>query len=106
MSEKEEPIRLFILQTLADGRSRAPQELAHAFGDTRAKPSDPPDAWRKYLVAVRQQALSMARAGLVEFVRKGVKVDPDDVKGVVRLRLPKPGAEADDEDDDDIDDTP
>ena len=88
---KEDPIRLFILSTLRDGRSRAPQELAHAFGDTRAKPNDPPNAWRKYMVAVRQLSLSMARTGEVEFTRKGVKVDPETVKGVVRLRLPQAG---------------
>ena len=92
MTEKEDPIRLFILSALADGRSQDPQQLARAFGVSRAKPSDPPDAWRRYLVAVRQQALSMARAGLVEFTRKGMVVDPDDVKGVVRVRLPVPGA--------------
>lgn len=96
MSENEDPIRLFVLSALSDGKSKAPQELARAFGDSRAKPSDPPDAWRKYLVAVRQQTLNMARAGLVEFTRKGVRIEPDDVRGVVRVRLAQAGDPAED----------
>ena len=86
MSDSEDPVRLFLLQALTDGKSRAPQELARAYYDTRAKPSDPPDAWRRYLTPVRQQALSLARAGQVEFLRKGKPVPPDEVKGVVRIR--------------------
>ncbi|MDR3441242.1 DUF3253 domain-containing protein [Telmatospirillum sp.] len=86
MSDQEDPIRLFLRTALADGKSKAPQELARAFHQERAKPSDPPDAWRRYMTAVRQQALSLARAGELEFVRKGKVVEPDDVKGVVRLQ--------------------
>ncbi len=87
MSETEDPIRLFMLAALADGKSKAPQELARAFQATRAKPNDPPDAWRRYLLPIRQQALSLARAGQVEYLRKGKPVDVEDVRGVVRLRL-------------------
>ena len=87
MTENEDPIRLFLLSALADGKSKAPQELAQAFYATRAKPSDPPNSWRRFLVAVRQQALSLARSGEIEFTRKGVAVNPEKAKGVVRLRL-------------------
>jgi hypothetical protein len=86
MIDTDDPIRLFLLSALADGKSQAPHELARAFHATRAKPSDPPDAWRRYLTAIRQQALSLARVDLVEFLRKGKPVAPDEVKGVVRIR--------------------
>jgi len=86
-----DPIRSFILDQLRDVDSRAPQEIARAYGLARQKPSDPPEAWRRYLVSVRQQALSLARNGAVVFLRKGKPVDPRTIKGVVRLRLPRPG---------------
>ncbi|PKU22209.1 DUF3253 domain-containing protein [Telmatospirillum siberiense] len=86
MSDTEDPIRLFLLTALTDETSKGLQELARTFHATRAKPSDPPDAWRRYLTAVRQQALSLARSGELEFLRKGKPVAPDDVKGVVRIR--------------------
>ncbi|MTJ83077.1 MAG: DUF3253 domain-containing protein [Telmatospirillum sp.] len=87
MTDTEDPIRLFLLTALADGTSKAPQELARAFYAQRAKAGDPPDAWRRYLTAMRQQAMSLARSGDLEFLRKGKPVAPDDVKGVVRIRL-------------------
>ena len=90
--ETQDPIRLFLLAALADGKSKAPQELARAFQATRAKASDPPEAWRRYLLPVNQQALSLARAGQIEFLRKGKPIEPDDVKGVVRIRLSGAGS--------------
>jgi hypothetical protein len=93
MSDLEDPIRLFLLNALSDGKSKAPQELARAFHASRAKPSDPPDAWRRYLTAIRQQALSLARLDQLEFLRKGKPVAPDEIKGVVRIRR-KDGAPA------------
>ncbi len=86
-ADGEDPVRLFLLSALTDGKAKAPQELARAFYATRAKAGDPPEAWRRYLTAVRQQALSLARAGQVEFVRKGKPVDLDEIKGVVRVRI-------------------
>jgi hypothetical protein len=86
MSDKEDPIRQFLRTELKDGSSYAPQQLAQAFQAGRAKPSDPPDAWRRYLQAIKQQALSLAKQGEVEFLRKGKPVAPDAVKGVVRIR--------------------
>lgn len=86
MSDTEDPIRLFLQSALADGTSKAPQELARAFQAARAKPSDPPDAWRRYMTAIRQQALSLARLGELEFLRKGKPIAPDEIKGVVRIR--------------------
>lgn len=108
--KKEDPIRLFILSSLRDGQAMAPHELARAFHATRAKPSDGPNAWRRYMNAVKQQTVSMARSEKLVFVRKGEPIHPDDVKGVYRVRLPLPGEEMpqpkprDEDDDFDFDD--
>ena len=72
------------------GKSICPSEVARAFAQSRVRPGDPPDAWRRYLPAVRQQALFLARRGRIVILRKGRPVDPQaPVKGVIRLALPK-----------------
>jgi hypothetical protein len=86
MADEEDPIRSFLRGALADGESYAPQQLAQNFYATRAKAGDPPDAWRRYLQAFKQQITSLAKAGEVEYLRKGKPVPLDEVKGVVRVR--------------------
>ncbi len=86
MADEEDPIRLFLRSALSDGESHAPQQLAQAFQASRGKPHDPPDAWRRYLQAIKQQSMSLAKLGEVEFLRKGKPVPLDEVKGVVRVR--------------------
>ena len=77
---------LDLIETLAPGRSISPVEAARAFALAHARPGDPPDAWRRYLPAVRQQALNLARRGRRTILRKGKPVDPHaPFKGVVRL---------------------
>ena len=66
-----------------------PEEVARAFADGRAKPSDPPDLWRRYLQAVREQAMHLVREGRIVILRKGKPADPSHrIKGVIRLALP------------------
>jgi hypothetical protein len=83
---------LAVLGELAPGGSASPSaspmDIARAYAATRAKPSDPPDVWRRYMNAVKQQMVHLARAGQIEITRKGRPVDPNNFKGVVRLRLP------------------
>ncbi len=68
------------------GKSVTPEAVARAIAAERAKPSDPPDAWRRYLNPVKQQALNLARRGRIAILRKGKPVDPRvPVKGVIRL---------------------
>ncbi len=85
----EDPVAraiLGLIETLAPGRSISPVEAARAFALERARPGDPPDAWRRYLPAVRQQALHLARRGRLAILRKSKPVDPHaPFKGVVRL---------------------
>jgi hypothetical protein len=79
---------LGVLAAAKPGGSVAPEAVARVIGSERARPSDGPNAWRRYLPAVKQQALHLARQGRVEIVRKGKVVDLADFKGVVRYRLP------------------
>jgi hypothetical protein len=90
MADDKDPIRQFLRSALADGESHSAQELAQAFQAGRAKASDPPDAWRRYLQAFKQQAMSLAKQGEVEFLRKGKPIPCEEVKGIVRIRATPP----------------
>lgn len=107
MNEKTlDPIAAAILEALAQtDKTLSPQDIAKVIAGARAKPvvagrakpvvagranpKDPPDVWKKYLAAVKQQAVHLARSGRLEILRKGKPADPDNFKGVVRLRLKK-----------------
>ena len=78
---------LAVLSDLPPGGSASPMDIARIFAAGRVKPTDPPDAWRRYMNAVKQQMVFLARAGRIEIIRKGKPVDPNNFKGVVRLRL-------------------
>jgi hypothetical protein len=79
---------LGILAGLEEGTSISLMDAAKAVAETRRKPNDGPELWRRYMNAVRQQATHLARQGRIEIVRKGEPVEPKNFKGVVRLRLP------------------
>jgi hypothetical protein len=68
-----------IRQTTARGTqaSICPSEVARALAVE----------WRPLLGPVRRAAFDLARAGRIEVLRKGRPVDPDAVRGVIRLRL-------------------
>ncbi len=86
--KRPDPVAEFILDALAVQGPLAPVDVARAIGEKRRRPSDKPDAWRRYLKPVKQQMLYLARAGKIEIVRKGEVVDPEDFRGIVRMRLP------------------
>ena len=80
---------LSLIAALPPGKSIAPEAIARALAEARAKPSDPPDAWRRYLKPVKQQALNLARLGRIVILRKGKAADPHaPIKGVIRLAAP------------------
>jgi hypothetical protein len=89
--EVEDPVAALILMLLAEAgpeRSLDPITVAKTFAATRTKPKDPPDLWRRYLPAVRQQALYLARRGRIQILRKGKPVDPHaPVKGLIKLAM-------------------
>lgn len=88
----DDPIARSILDQLAaagPGKALDPQKIAQAFAAGRAKKKDPPDLWRRYLPAVRQQALHLARQGRLQILRKGTPADPKaPIKGLIKLALP------------------
>jgi Protein of unknown function (DUF3253) len=93
----DDPVAEMILDTLrglAAGASISLMDAAKAVADSRRRPADGPELWRRYMNAVRQQATHLARQGRIEIVRKGEPVDPKNFKGVVRLRLPSRSATA------------
>ncbi len=89
---KDDPLALAILALLAEcppGKSVTPEEAARAFAAGRAKAGDPPDLWRRYLRAAREQAMHLAREGRIVVLRKGKPADPSHrIKGLIRLALP------------------
>lgn len=86
---KDDPVATAILQALAGASSLSFKDIAEHIADQRRRPKDGPDLWRRYQTAVKQQAVHLARQGRIEIVRKGEVADPNDFKGIVRLRLPK-----------------
>ena len=85
----DDPIVTAILASLADDKTPTFQDVARQIADQRRKPKDGPNLWRRYMIAVRQQAVHLAKTGRIEIVRKGEVADPTDFKGIVRMRLPK-----------------
>ncbi len=86
-SKKTDPIALVILAALDEGEDLSAVELAHMIADVKRKPKDPIDLWRKYLPAVKQQALHLARNQEILMIRKGeIVTDFYKVKGLVRYR--------------------
>jgi len=84
---KDDPIAIAILDALADGSSLQFKDIAVRIFEKRKKAKDRPDGWRRYMTSVKQQAVHLARQGRVEIVRKGEVADPNDFKGIVRVRL-------------------
>ena len=79
---------LELLAAAAPNRSVSPEEVARAVAESHHRPNDPPDLWRRYLPAVKQQALFLARSGKLVVMRKGKPVDAQTAKGVIRYKRP------------------
>ncbi|NVK19528.1 MAG: DUF3253 domain-containing protein [Methylocystaceae bacterium] len=82
-----DPIASSILDTLADGSSLTVEQMAKVIAEQRKRPKDGPQLWRKYMQAVKQQAMHLGKTGKIEIVHKGEVVEPDNFKGRVHLRL-------------------
>ncbi|MEU0332494.1 DUF3253 domain-containing protein [Streptomyces sp. NPDC006193] len=74
---------LELLGRRAPGASVCPSEVARAVA-----PRDG-DGWRELMEPVRRAAARLAARGEVEVTRHGVRVDPDRVRGPVRIRRPR-----------------
>ena len=89
---KHDPVALKILALIAErdaGKTICPSDVARAIYDEKRKPTDPKDGWRKYMNAVKQQALHLARIGEIDILRRGERQDPTKpIQGVIRLGPP------------------
>lgn len=78
----EPAIREAILAAAASrgaAKSLCPSEVARALS---------PEDWRLLMARVRREAISLAREGRIEVLRKGRPVDPGaEIRGVIRLRI-------------------
>jgi hypothetical protein len=63
------------------GKSIAPEDVARAVD---------PEGWRRLLGRVKGVARGLARDGRLVILRHNKPADPDDFKGVWRMRLPDP----------------
>jgi Protein of unknown function (DUF3253) len=73
---------LALLQARGPGKTLGPMDVARALG------GDHPQGWGPLMQLVRRAAVRLMREGKVVMVRKGRPVDPDDFRGVYRIRLP------------------
>ena len=89
-SAAPDPAAQAILE-LTDGARHGvrPEQVARAMAERYRRPKDGPDLWRKYMHAVRQEALHLARRGDIVILRKGKPVDPHKpFKGLVKYARP------------------
>jgi hypothetical protein len=68
-----------------DERTLGPMDVARALG------GDHPDGWGPLMQPIRRVAVQLMKGGRLVITRKGRPVDPDDFRGVYRLRLPGRG---------------
>jgi Protein of unknown function (DUF3253) len=85
----EDPIVTYIMEALEAGDEVSPNHIAQTIARDRASEHSTNDYWRKFLTAVRQQAIHLARTEKIEIVRKGKVADPNNFKGLYKLRLPR-----------------
>ena len=84
-----DPIEAAIFELLGrvqPGKSVSPEDVARAVD---------PDGWRRQLSKVRGTAVGLARAGRLVILRHGKPADPDDFRGVWRMRLPDAASQGD-----------
>lgn len=81
-----------ILRLTAERRDRttSPMDIARAIG------GDHPDGWGPLMQPIRKVAVQLMKGGRLVITRKGRPVDPDDFRGVYRLRLPGDGGASED----------
>ena len=70
---------LDMLAALEAGKSVSPAQVARAAD---------PEGWRRLLPQVRSTAIGLARQGRLVITRHGKPADPNQFKGVYRLRAP------------------
>ncbi len=69
------------------GKSFSPEDVARALSQSLE--------FQRLLTAVRRAAQRLARDGKIEILRKGKPINPDELRGVIRLRARRDTAETD-----------
>lgn len=82
---------LSFLQSVPPNKPVSPEQVAKEIAAGKTKPGEKPSPtlWRRYFQSVKDQARHLARTGRIEITRRGRVCDPDDLKGVWRMRLPR-----------------
>lgn len=80
MSVDIEAVIFEVLGRTLPGKSVSPEEVARAAD---------PEGWRRLLGHVRAISRGLARQGRLVITRHGKPADPEDFKGVYRLKLPQ-----------------
>ena len=75
VEKDEDPIVLYIMKAVERGAPVHPRDIAIEIADDRARENSPKDAWRKYLLAVKQQAKNLARQGRISILRRGKPIE-------------------------------
>jgi len=78
MSQRVEETLLALLSQVREGESISPNDVAKSVD---------PENWRRELPKVKAVAVGLARQGRIEILRKGKPADPDELRGIYRLRL-------------------
>jgi len=94
-TQDRDPAAQAILDLTATApRGVKPEQVAQAMAERYRKPKDGSSLWRKYMHAVRQEALHLARDGDIVILRKGKPADPHKpIKGLVRFARPAPASD-------------
>jgi hypothetical protein len=81
-ADELEATLLALLEARGPDRTLDPMDVARALGGDR------PAGWGPLMQPVRRAAVRLMKQGRLVIVRKGRPVDPDDFRGVYRIRLP------------------
>ena len=81
-ADQLESTLLALLEARGPDRTLDPMDVARALGGDR------PEGWGPLMQPVRRAAVRLMKQGRLVIVRKGRPVDPDDFRGVYRIRLP------------------
>ncbi len=68
-------------------KSICPSEVARSYGED----------WQRLMTPVRNAARAMAKDGEIDILRKGKPINPDEMRGVIRLRIRQPDGSAPEE---------
>ena len=87
-ADDDDPIVIAIIKALSTGKAPTFKDVAITVANERRRPKDGPNLWKRYLKAVKQQAIHLAKLGRIVITRKGKPVDPKKIKGIVTMRFP------------------